>query len=95
MSSICDADLQYLKPGKKVVLKTFNGSKHAPVDVELGKNYWLLVNTKGMSGRVSDDNLRVLLKFDQNLKALGLISCDYEENSLWVLISDLKFVCRY
>jgi hypothetical protein len=95
MSSICDADFHYLKPGKKVALKSFNGSKVAPADIAPAENYWRLVGAKAVTVKVAEDNLRVLLRFEQDLKALGLTSHSDEENSLWVLISDLKFVCRY
>jgi len=95
MSSICDADLQYLKPGKKVALKSFAGSKVAPADIDPAENYWQLVGAKAVTVKVAEDNLRVLLKFEMDLKALGLTSHSDEESSLWVLISDLKFVCRY
>lgn len=95
MGSICDADLQYLKPGKKVVLNTFNGSKTAPVEINPAENYWQLIGAKAVTVNVAEDNLRVLLRFERDLSALGL-TCDSEtENSLWVLISDLKLVCRY
>lgn len=95
MSSICDADLQYLKPGKKVALKSFNGQKIPPLDLNSAENYWQLIGAKAVTVKVAEDNLRVLLKFEQDLKALGLTCLDGEENSLWMLISDLKFVCRY
>lgn len=95
MSNICDADLQYLKPDKKVVLKSFNGSKAAPAEVNPAENYWRLVGVKAVTVKVAEDNLRVLLRFEQDLKVLGLTCDSEEENSLWVLISDLKFVCRY
>lgn len=95
MSGICDADFHHLKPGKKVVLKSFNGGKHAPPGTKPAENYWQLIGLKAVTVRVAEDNLRVLLKFEQDLKALGLTCHDDEEKSLWMLISDLKFVCRY
>jgi hypothetical protein len=95
MSGICDADLHHLKPGKKVALKSFNGSKVAPADIDPAESYWQLIGAKAVTVKVAEDNLRGLLKFEMDLKGLGLNShCD-EENSLWVLIGDLKFVCRY
>jgi hypothetical protein len=94
MSGICDADLHHLKPGKKVALKTFRGSKIGPIDVAPFENYWRLIGSKAITIKVAEDNLRVLLRFEEEFAALGL-NCDDEENSLWMLISDLKFVCRY
>ena len=93
MHSICDSDLQFLKPGKKVAVKSFNGSKAAPTDVNAAENYWLLVGAKAVVVTTTDDNRRALIKFECDLRALGLV-CD-NENALWILISDLKFVCRY
>lgn len=95
MSDICNADLHHLKPGKKVALKSFNGSKVAPVEIDPAENYWQLIGAKAVTVKVAQDNLRILLKFERDLKALGLNSHDDEENSLWVSISDVKFVCRY
>jgi hypothetical protein len=94
MSIICDADLQYLKPGKRVVLKSFNGSLIAPDNVKLEENYWQLIGSKAIV-EIANNTDRVLLKFERNLSSLGLVSHNEHPNSLWILISDLKFICRY
>lgn len=95
MSAICDSDLQFLKPGKRVLLKTYEGLLVAPADVKPEQNYWLLVGSKAVTLKRTDDNERVLLRFEKKFSDLGLHGDKSEENSLWILISDLKFVCRY
>ena len=96
MTNICDADLQYLKPGKKVSLKSFNGSLGAPQVVKSQEDYWKLIGSKAIVSQLStDNNNRVLVTFERDLASLGLISHNEIPNSLWILIDDLKFVCRY
>jgi len=94
MSAICDADLQYLKPGKRVVLKSFKGSLVAPQDIKSEENYWLLIGSKAVV-EVANNSDQVLIKFERDLSGLGLVNHDELPNSLWILISDLKFICRY
>jgi hypothetical protein len=94
MTDICDADLHHLKPGKRVVLKSFNGSLSAPLDVKPEENVWQLIGSKAVV-EVANDTDRVLLKFECDLSTLGLNHPNEQSNSLWILISDLKFVCRY
>ena len=94
MATICDSDLHHLKPGKRVVLKSFNGSLIGPQDVKPEENYWLLIGSKAVVEQTNDSD-RVMIRFEQDLSALGLANHNKVENSLWILISDLKFVCRY
>ena len=94
MNTICDADLHHLKPGKRVVLKSFNGSLIAPQDVKPEENYWLLIGSKAIV-EITNNTERVLIKFERDLSSLGLASHSEHPNSLWILISDLKFICRY
>lgn len=94
MSNICDADLHHLKPGKRVVLKSFNGSLTAPEDVKPEENYWQLIGGKAVV-EVANNTDQVLLKFERDLSTLGLTAHNGKPNSLWILISDLKFICRY
>jgi hypothetical protein len=94
MDSICDADLHHLKPGKRVVLKSFNGSLVAPQDINPEENYWQLIGCKAVV-EVAKDTDRVLVKFERDLSGLGLANHNGMPNSLWILISDLKFICRY
>ncbi len=93
-SDICDADIHHLKPGKRVVLKSFKGSLIAPQNVKPEENYWQLIGSKAVV-EVANDTDRVLVKFERDLSILGLINHSEQPNSLWVLISDLKFICRY
>lgn len=94
MSTICNADIHHLKPGKRVVLKSFKGSLIAPQDVKPEENYWQLVGSKAVV-EVASNTDRVLLKFERDLSSLGLVSNNEVPNALWILISDLKFICRY
>lgn len=94
MSIICDADLHLLKPGKRVVLKSFNGSLIAPQDIKAEENYWQLIGCKAVV-ELANDTGRVLIKFERDLSSLSLINRNASPNSLWILISDLKFICRY
>lgn len=94
MNTICDADLHHLKPGKRVVLKSFNGCLVAPQDTTPEENYWQLIGSKAVV-EIANNTDRVLLKFERNLSSLGLINHNEMPNTLWILISDLKFVCRY
>ncbi|GGY63569.1 hypothetical protein GCM10011613_04100 [Cellvibrio zantedeschiae] len=90
MSNICDADLQYLKPGKRVVLKSFKGSLAVPQDVKPEENYWKLIGSKAVVEQTNNTD-SVLIKFERDFSDLGLATA----NALWILISDLKFICRY
>lgn len=94
MSNICDADLHHLKPGKRVVLKSFNGSLFAPQNTKTKDNYWQLIGSKAVV-ELANDTDRVLVKFERDLSSMGLANHKEKSNLLWVLISDLKFICRY
>jgi hypothetical protein len=96
VTNICDANFQYLKPGKKVSLKSFNGSVVAPQAVKRHEDYWKLIGSKAIVSQLSTDtNNRVLVTFERDLMNLGLTCHNEIPNSLWVLIDDLKYVCRY
>ena len=96
MSNICDADIHHLQPGKKVALKSFNGSLVAPQDVKPQEDYWKLIGSKAVVSQLStDNNNRVLVTFECDLSNLGLACHNQIPNSLWILVNDLKFVCRY
>jgi hypothetical protein len=93
VSNICGSDLHHLKPGKRVLLKSFNGTLTAPSDIKPEENYWQLIGNKAIV-EASNKSDRVLVMFEHDLSALGLVSHN-DLSSLWILISDLKFVCRY
>lgn len=93
ISNICDADLHHLKPGKKVVLKSYKGNLQAWENTDPRENYWLLIGSKAIV--ISSDREGALISFERDLHSLGLVSGNELANSLWVCISDLKFVCRY
>ena len=93
-STICDADIHHLKPGKRVVLKSFKGSLIAPQNVKPEENYWQLIGSKAVV-EFANNTDQVLLKFERDLSSLGLANHNEIPNTLWILISDLKFICRY
>lgn len=99
MTNICDADVQHLKPGKKVMLKSFLGLQTASEKIEPQYNYWALIGSKASVANEAQATSKperlnqVLVTFDCDIKTKGLIS--NIENSLWIDIADLKFVCRY
>ena len=101
MAIQCANDGQYLVPGKRVVLKRFQGLASSPIAVVVQHNYWRLVNTKGVlvDGAICELNTEqlVLVQFDLDFAELGLASQVPERglNTLWVALCDLKFVCRY
>jgi len=94
MGDICEAEIHHLKPGKRVVLKSFNGHLLAPQDTKAEENYWQLVGCKAVV-ELANDTDRVLVKFERDLSNMGLANHNEKSNSLWILISDLKFICRY
>ncbi len=93
MNTICDGDLHYLKPGKRIVLKTYKGSTAAPENLSAQENYWRLIGCKAVVASTNNSD-QVLITFEANLLSLGLVNHNELPNALWVLISDLKFVCR-
>jgi len=93
-SDICDADIHHLKPGKRVVLKSLKGSLIAPQDVKPEENYWQLIGSKAVV-EAANNSERVLIKFERDLARLGLVNHNQVPNTLWILIGDLKFICRY
>ena len=95
MTGICDADLQHLKLGKRVVLRSFSGSQCALPDISAQENYWLLVGIKATVVQTDVDKQIALVQFDVSFQQLGLVNHSEITNALWVMIDDLKFVCRY
>lgn len=83
----------------KVILKSFNKLKSPSDPVDKSENYWILINYKGTV--VQDPNektiyasfskeKRVLVRFDKDIKALGLACHNKVANSLWILEADLE-----
>ena len=101
MAIQCTHDGQHLVPGKRVHLNSYMGLRCAPAATPVELDYWQLLNTKGslVDGVVHEykSNSSVLVVFDQSLTDLGLVTSvlGTTENSLWIALSDLKFVCRY
>jgi hypothetical protein len=81
--------------GERVTLRSFRGTTSAPEETRDTDNYWLLV---GHSGAVVDDvskigrhpnGERLLVRFDQDVAAMGLACHNKVPNALWLFVSDL------
>jgi hypothetical protein len=106
MAIQCANDGQYLVPGKRVLLKRYQGLTASPAGTIAQHNYWQLLNSKGVlvEGLPNYDCLLepglaqlILVQFEWDFASLGLMAQApaLAPNSLWVALSDLKFVCRY
>lgn len=95
MNTICDADLQHLKPGKRVVLKSFGNDSTRLNGVSALENYAALIGSKASVVEVSNDRLSILIRFDADIILRKMPAMAQNDNSVWVSVNDLKFVCRY
>lgn len=86
-----------IAPGRRVVLATFRGTHAAPQAVRRDEDYWRLVGSRGGIVDVDDTHAggrhprgrRVLVRFDDEVAALGLACHDAVPNALWIFIADL------
>lgn len=91
-----------MKKGTKVKLISFNGTTSPQNIQDEAENYWKLI---GETGAVMQDpqeksvfahfskKPRVLMQFDKDIASTyGLIAHNNIENSLWILVSDLKII---
>jgi hypothetical protein len=82
--------------GQKIMIKSFNGSFSGPEDVKQNENYWILIGRYGIVVQTIADvgvaKDRVLVKLNNNVKALGLECHNKIENSLWIRLSELEFL---
>jgi len=84
--------------GNRVQLVSFNGTKEPEPECDPSENYWKLI---GSTGSVVQDpkesgiyagfskQKRVCVKFDCQVKDLGLHCHNRVPNSLWILVTDL------
>lgn len=78
--------------GDHVQLISFNGESHAPDNIDLAENYWLLCGQKAEIVALSTARShagRVLVKFAVSVSSLGLHCHNHIPNSLWILRTDL------
>jgi hypothetical protein len=75
---------------KRVRLKSFNGTVHAPADCRPDENYWALIGEIGEIVGKKKDGSRTLVKFQKSAQSFGLIFHNPVENSLFILESDLE-----
>ena len=90
-----------MKLGTRVKLNTFNLSSSPPQEVEVleRENTWKLIGRtgtvvqspreKGLYSSFSSSP-RLLIKFDDDLPAMGLEADNEVENALWIMVEDLK-----
>ena len=84
--------------GNKVKLKTFNGSLQPDDNCQPNENYWKLIGSIGQIVKNPDEEgpypstsrkQRLLIRFEIDVKSLGLECHNKIQNSLWILESDL------
>ena len=84
--------------GTKVILKTFNGVLTSPKGTDPSEDYWSLIGQPGIIIKSPDEEglyasfsekKRLLVKFEIDVKKLGLECHNEIQNTLWILESDL------
>ena len=77
----------------RVALKFFLGKTKAPKKTKAFENYWNLIGLLGVVISVDPpigiNHTRILVRFDNDIKLLGLECHNPIENSLWIERSDL------
>lgn len=89
-----------MKNGDMVMVISFNGKEKSEEEVDSSEDYWKIIGEKGVIQQDPQEKTifahfskepRVLVKFDINLHRVhGLHAHNNIENSLWILVSDLK-----
>ena len=85
-------DAVVLAPGKRVVLKTFNGAAEGPPDGNSSDDYWRLIGSSGTVRSPANAQGRVLVRFDEDVAARGLACHNPEPNSLLIAATDLALL---
>lgn len=78
--------------GRKVRLKSFNGTASSPPDQHPAENYWLLIGEEGVAIEPKNKDGRLLVQFSVSLGSIGLHNHNPVPNSLLIQESDLVFV---
>jgi len=84
--------------GVRVKLNLFHGEKVSPEPVGQDTDFWKLIGLEGVIISKSlkshpafrDKGKRALVRFDQNIDELGLVSHNEVSNSLWIFVTDLE-----
>ena len=91
-----DSFSDQMKTGDKVRLVSFNNSVGGPVELAEDEDYWKLIGTDGVvvstippTGIQSN---RVLIKFNEDIREIGLDCHNQIENALWINRSDLALL---
>ena len=87
-----------MKIGKKVKLRTFNGTLIPDDDCPAHENYWKLIGYIGSIVKDPNEKTlyasfsakpRLLVQFEEDVSSLGLECHNNIKNSLWILETDL------
>ena len=89
-----------MRNGERVILESFEGKLSSPVGCREDENFWILISKMGtvqeailpISVASYLKQPAVLVKFDNSLSELGLVSHNDVENSIWIRVSDLKTI---
>ncbi|MBB6560783.1 hypothetical protein HNP48_003459 [Acidovorax soli] len=79
-------------PGTCVVLQCFNGTTEGPQDRAPSDDYWRLIGSTGVVLEPANAQGRVLVRFDEDVAALGLAGHNPVPNSLLIAASDLAAI---
>jgi hypothetical protein len=94
----CNSDLNYLHPGRRVILKSYQCLLKAPLTTCAELNYWLLIGCKASviaSPVINENNdWALIIRVDADFDSMGLVNSAVGINCLLVSPQDLKFVCR-
>lgn len=78
--------------GTRVVLQCFNGTTEGPPGRKPSDDYWRLIGSTGVVLEPTNARGRVLVRFDEDVAALGLACHNPEPNSLLIAESDLAAI---
>lgn len=91
-----------MKNGDIVAMVSFNGKKESEKSVDSSEDYWQLIGEIGVVQQDPQEKTifahfskepRVLVQFNKDLyRTYGLHAHNNVENSLWLLVSDLKLL---
>ena len=87
-----------MKEGDIVELIYFNGLTKPQKRVKKEENFWILIGARGVIVKDPSQkelyasfsiNRRYLVRFDKDVKSLGLVCHNSVKNTLWILATDL------
>lgn len=89
-----------MEVGARVVMRTFRGLTGPAEDVRPDEDFWRLVGAAGTVVRLGASSVtlaaglrpHVLVRFDADVRALGLACHNSVPNALWLCVDDLAAV---